>query len=176
MVPNSVPPGRRAPLATPPAQSGPSASPLARSARPSPGPGPSALRVSAAPVGHNAPGIRPPPPGKPRPGARPAPHAAARRPGAPGVSRGPRSCDTRSWSGPRHRSAMPAGPRAMTSRNASRGKRRRPPCGRSPFHGTIAFLGVGKSVPCPMRAPLSRPSLVVAHRCSTIWPRQPEPS
>jgi hypothetical protein len=149
---------------------------MAHASRPSPGPVPSALRVSSAPAGHNTHGLRPPPLCHHRPGSRPAPNAAASRPGSTGVSRARRCGAPRSWRGPPHRCGMPAGPRAMTRSNASRGKPSRPPCGRAPAHGAAACRGVGQSAPRTRSLPLSRPASVMAHHCVNIWHRHPAPA
>ena len=78
--------------------------------------------------------------------------------------------------GPPHRCGGPAGPRAMTRSNASRGKPSRPPCGRAPAHGAAACRGVGQSAPRTRSLPLPRPASVMAHHCVNIWHRHPAPA
>jgi hypothetical protein len=130
--------------------------------------------ASGSPSGSNANGSLPPLPCKHMPASRPCRNAAGSKPGCTGVSRVPSSCDNRAWRGPPKRSAMPSGPRSMTSRNARRGKRIRPLGGRSPGNGSASFIGVGKSAPRTRSPSLSRHALGVAHRCSTSLRRRPQ--
>ena len=92
----------------------------------------------------------------------------------PGASNVRRASAKRSWSGRRSPSGMLSGHRSLPSRNATKAKPTRPPCGPSRSHGSVSFLGVGKSTRRTMRPPLSRHSRAVAHRCSTILRRYRE--
>jgi hypothetical protein len=133
----------------------PSAIPLAPWARRAQGRARSAPRGGSAPLAHHTPALPPPPHGHKRRGARPAPHAAARRPGGPGAARGPRVSGPQASRGPPQRSGLPAGRGWMTNRNATRGKRPRPPCALWPARGSVSSPGGGRIVPGRMRPSLS---------------------
>ena len=131
---------------------------------PSQGPGPSSPPASSSPSANNGNAMPPPPNCKNMRASRRSPNAAARSPGCTGASSVQSSSAKRSWSGRRNRSGIPSGRRSITSSNATRAKRIRPPC--APWHsnGSVSSIGVGRSAPRTMSPSISRRSTAVAHR------------